>query len=61
MDLREIGWSGMGRINLAPDGDEWSALVNTAMELRVPQNAEKFSSNCTTSGFSRRAKLHEVS
>jgi hypothetical protein len=36
MDLREIGWSGMDWIDLAQDRDQWRALVNTVMGLRVP-------------------------
>jgi hypothetical protein len=36
MDLREIGWGGMDWIDLAQDRDQWSALVNTVMNLRVP-------------------------
>jgi hypothetical protein len=36
MDLREIGWSGMGWIDLAQDSGKWRVLVNTAMNLRVP-------------------------
>jgi hypothetical protein len=35
MDLREIGWGGMGWIDLAQDEDQWRALVNTVMKLRV--------------------------
>jgi hypothetical protein len=35
-DLREIGWCGMDRINLAQDGDQWRALVNAVMNLRFP-------------------------
>jgi hypothetical protein len=36
MDLREIGWNGIDWIELAHDRDEWRALVNTVMNLRVP-------------------------
>jgi hypothetical protein len=36
MDLREIGLGGMDWIDLAHDRDEWGALVNTVMNLRVP-------------------------
>jgi hypothetical protein len=36
MDLRKIGWDVMDWINLAQDWDQWRALVNTIMKLRVP-------------------------
>jgi hypothetical protein len=36
MDVREIGWGGMDWIDLARDRDQWRALVNTVMNLRVP-------------------------
>jgi hypothetical protein len=36
MDLREIEWNGMDWIDLAEDRDQWRALVNTVMNLRVP-------------------------
>jgi hypothetical protein len=36
MGLREIGWGGMNWIDLAQDRDQWRALVNTVMKLRVP-------------------------
>jgi hypothetical protein len=36
MELREIGWDGMDWIELAQDRDRWRALVNKAMNLRVP-------------------------
>jgi hypothetical protein len=35
MDLSDIGWDVMGWIDLAQDKDQWRALVNTVMELRV--------------------------
>jgi hypothetical protein len=36
MDLREIGWDGGDWIDLAQDRDQWRALVNAVMNLRVP-------------------------
>jgi hypothetical protein len=36
MDLREIDWDGVDWIELAQDRDQWRALVNTVMNLRVP-------------------------
>jgi hypothetical protein len=36
MDLREKGWDGMDLIEQAQDMDEWRALVNMVMNLRVP-------------------------
>jgi hypothetical protein len=36
MALREIGWDGVGWIDLAQDRDQWRALVSTVMNLRVP-------------------------
>jgi hypothetical protein len=36
MDLREIGWGGMGWIDLTQDRDQWRDIVNTVMNLRVP-------------------------
>jgi hypothetical protein len=45
MDLREIGWRGMDWIDLAQNRDQWTALVNTVMNFRVPCNAGKFLSS----------------
>jgi hypothetical protein len=36
IDLREIEWGGVDWIDLAQDRDQWRALVNTIMHLRVP-------------------------
>jgi hypothetical protein len=35
MDLREIGWGSVEWIQLAQDRDQWLALVNMVMNLRV--------------------------
>jgi hypothetical protein len=59
MDLREIGWDGMDWIDMARNRDQWRALVNAVISLRVPQNAGKFFSGCTIGSFSRRAQLQE--
>jgi hypothetical protein len=40
-------------------GTSGGALVNMAMNLRVPYNVGKFSSSCIIGSFSRRAQLHE--
>jgi hypothetical protein len=34
--LKDIGWDGMDWIDLAQGRDQWRALVNTVMNLRVP-------------------------
>jgi hypothetical protein len=36
MDYRKIGWDGTDWIDLAQDRNQWRALVNTLMNLRVP-------------------------
>jgi hypothetical protein len=40
MDLRDIGWDGVDWIDVAQDRDQWRALVNTVMNLRVHQLPE---------------------
>jgi hypothetical protein len=36
MDLNDIGWDGVDWIHMAQDRDQWRALVNMVMKLRVP-------------------------
>jgi hypothetical protein len=35
IDLREIGWDGVDWVDLAQESDQWRALVNTVMNLRI--------------------------
>jgi hypothetical protein len=51
MDLKGIGWGGMNLVYLTQDRNQWRAVVNTVMSLRVPQNIGKCLSSCTTGGF----------
>jgi hypothetical protein len=38
MNLSEIRWGGVDWINLAQNKDQWRALANTIVNLRVPYN-----------------------
>jgi hypothetical protein len=61
MDLREIGWGGMGRINLTQDRDWCMVLVKTVINIRDTQNVGKFLSSWATGGYPRRTQLRGVS
>jgi len=36
MDLKEIEWEVVGWLHLAHDRNQWRALLNTVIYLRVP-------------------------
>jgi hypothetical protein len=59
-DFEEMGLCGMDSIDLAQDRGRWRAFVNTAMNLRVQLNAEKFLSRFTSGSCWRKARFHEV-
>jgi hypothetical protein len=40
MEIRETGWKGMNWTHVAQDRGQWQVLVNTIMNLRVPQFLE---------------------
>jgi hypothetical protein len=42
MDLKTIGWKDMDWIHLAQDRNQWQALVNMVMKLRVLQELYNF-------------------
>jgi hypothetical protein len=61
INLRETGWGDMHRSHLVQGTDQWRALVNTVMNIWVPQNIGKFLNSRITGGFSRRVQPHGVS
>ena len=42
MDLQQMRWGCMDWLGLAPDTDEWRAVLNAVMSLRVPKSARNF-------------------
>jgi hypothetical protein len=50
----------MDWIDLAQDRDQWWALVNTVINILVPQNIAKVLSSCATDGFSKKTGLHGI-
>jgi hypothetical protein len=51
IDLRETESDDMDWIHVAQYRDQWRALVNTVLNLRVPYNAGKFLRGCTIGGL----------
>jgi hypothetical protein len=61
MDHVEVGWGGVDWIGLAHDRNRWRALVDSVLNLRVPQKAGKLSSVLTSRDLLSSADLHGVS
>jgi len=45
MDLREIRWEFVDWMHLAQDRDRWQAVMNTVMNIPIPQKAGSFLSS----------------
>jgi hypothetical protein len=58
MELREIGYGGMGWIDLAQFRHQRRAFVNTIKNLRVPQHCGTFLSGLQAGGYLRSVKLN---
>jgi hypothetical protein len=58
MDLVQVEWGDVDWIDLAQDRDRWRVLVNSVLNLWIPQNAGKLSSVLTTRDLSSGAQLH---
>jgi hypothetical protein len=54
-------YESMDWIDVAQDRDRWRALLNAAVNLRVPLHAENFLTSWELNGYSRRTLLHAVS
>jgi hypothetical protein len=63
MYLEDIEWGGVVWIDLAKERDQWKALVNAVMNLRVPKKkkAGKFFSGFTNCGLSNNNQFRGVS
>jgi hypothetical protein len=36
LDLKEMGWDGVGRINVTQDTDKWHEFFNTVRNIPIP-------------------------
>jgi hypothetical protein len=50
----------MDWIDLDQDKDQWRALLNMIINLRVSYNTGVFLNSCANGGFAGRAQLHDV-
>jgi hypothetical protein len=55
--LKEIMYENVDWIHLAQDRNQYQALQNITVKLRVPQNMDNFLTSVATVGFLRRSLL----
>jgi hypothetical protein len=60
VDVRETGWGDIGWIHLTQDRDQWKALVDTRLNLRIPYSVAKFMCGWTIGSYSTRTQFHVV-
>jgi len=51
MELKKTGWEEVGWSDLSQTTDKWWAVVNTEINLQVPQNARNFLPSFTRTLF----------
>jgi hypothetical protein len=61
MHLGEMGWGDVDWIGVVQDRNRWRALVDSVLNLWVPENDGELSSVLTTGGLSSGAQLQRVS
>jgi len=61
MHIKGKGWDVAEWIRLDQQRDAWWALVNTVMNLQIPQNKGNFWTNGGIDGFSKRTLFHAIS
>jgi hypothetical protein len=60
IDLQERGCGSVYWFDVARDGNKRRVVVNTVMNLRLPQNADNYWTRLGTVSFSRRTLLYGV-
>lgn len=60
MDLKEISWEGVHSTDLSQSRQKWRDLMNTILNLLIPENAKNILNNWRSTNFPR-TLLHGVS
>jgi hypothetical protein len=60
MDLQEVRWGGVDRIDMAQDRERWRALLNAVINIRVQQSVGNVYTSSIAARISGRTLLHGV-